>query len=486
MSEDAGSTHVKRPVKIVVSDKQRRETKQFSCDWHSLRRSMKYFETVLDKVPESSTAPLTLNVNCDLVIFAWLMDYVNNFNPQLKVSNVVSIILSSHFLKMEELFKHALLFFKKHLAEVLTTDVNMSCVPPDVVVELENMLTIGDLALACLELQASDQDKCPNRMFLSQLVKTITLTIVLPQRAPAMRFCQFCGILFDAVKQQHFAARAAALASAAAGAPVPVVLCPALSQGRIGARGELMKSHDGTAVFAEQPPASAADCELWCWRFLGTTGIASCRRCTATIPLLSMRSHCCRGGPATLRDFLPAPENDVNSSSGKDKNSNASGRSTSSAFSNDAAEERILTRFFFEYTTVLPLEPVRGEITCDSDLGEQGGARVVWEGPIVASVFVGNGVSVNQDMLRFHETRMFEALQTLVDGLGPACVGPAGSNGKGGRNSRAQTAAVASAGNLGRNGSFRSSTSSAAALSASSSFGSVRSLASLKKKPLFK
>ena len=449
----------KRPVKIVVSDKQRRETKQFSCDWFSLRKSMKYFETVLDKVPESSTAPLTLNVNCDLVIFAWLMDYVNNFNPQLKVSNVVSIILSSHFLKMEELFKHSLAFFRRHLAEVLATDVNMSCVPPDVVAELEGMLTLGDLAAACLELQASDQDKCPNRAFLSQLIKNALLA-VMPQRIPALRFCQFCGILFDAVKQQQTASRIINSA----------VVCPTLSQGRIGPRGELMKSHDGAVLFTEQPPSSAVECEAWCWKFIGTTVVATCRRCSSTVPLLSIKTHCCRGPSlgSMPRDFMP--DDDV-------RTRNDQG---------EVVEEKVLIRFFFDYA-LPPIEPFRGEITSVEGTGDDGavpGSRVMWEGPMISSVIINGSGAVNQDMIRFHETKMFEVLQQLVDSLAPGAGGGGAIGSKRGvAGGRAQTALTS--GGLGRNSSLRSTTSSAA-LSTNSSFGSVRSLASLKKKPLFK
>jgi hypothetical protein len=540
MAEEAAPEVIsaaKRPVKIVVSDKQRREIKQFSCDWHALRRSMQYFETVLDKVPESSTAPLTLNVNCDLVIFAWLMDYVNNFNPQLKVANVVSIILSSHFLKMGSLFKLALAFFKEHLTEVLTTDVNMSCVPPDVVAELESLLTIEELARSCLELQLADQDKCPNRLFLSQLVKSVSQMTVVPQRMPALRYCQFCGILYDAVKQQHYATIAGQVgggvsaATGGGGAVTAVggtaVLCPALSQGRIGSRGELMKSHDGTVVFSEPPPTgSPAECELWCWRLLGTVGLATCRRCAATVPWLLMRSHSCRGHASALRDFLPpgeggdaqppaatvgrpGPPRGSSSESSSSRSaavsatnrggggaSQSSSPTAAAAASAEIAEERLLMRFFFEYTFVPPLEPMRSDSTCD-DQAELGGARVVWEASAVSSVFTGALGSFNPDMLRFYETKMFDGLQQLIDSLAPVNgsggAGGFGAGGKAGRGSsnsgRAQTAAAGGSGTGGRNGSFRSAMSSAmlsSSSSSASSFGSVRNLAVLKKKPLFK
>jgi len=131
-----GSEHRDRQVRINVTDKARKETKQFTCSMHTLRGSMQYFEGVLDRMLRAeisaSMVPLSLNVNCDLGIFAWLMDHTEGKQPTLDVNNVVSIILSSHFLKMESLYNTALQFVRTSLAQVLLTDVNMGCVPPNI------------------------------------------------------------------------------------------------------------------------------------------------------------------------------------------------------------------------------------------------------------------------------------------------------------------------------------------------------------------
>lgn len=57
---------------------------------------MKYFEKYI--VDQKSLDDIDISVHCDIVIFEWLMNYVNGLKPDLDIKSVVSILISSDFL----------------------------------------------------------------------------------------------------------------------------------------------------------------------------------------------------------------------------------------------------------------------------------------------------------------------------------------------------------------------------------------------------
>jgi hypothetical protein len=62
---------------------------------------MKYFEC---HAKDAYQEDLDISVHCDVAIFEWLMRYIKDkSDPQLTVRNVISILISSNYLKMESL-----------------------------------------------------------------------------------------------------------------------------------------------------------------------------------------------------------------------------------------------------------------------------------------------------------------------------------------------------------------------------------------------
>lgn len=84
-----------------------------------------------------------ISVHCDIPVFDWLMRYTKRgmlsdpFGeeleeplplPTLEPSNVVSILISSDFLKMDRLVEECLDYCHDHLCEVVASPCNMGCI----------------------------------------------------------------------------------------------------------------------------------------------------------------------------------------------------------------------------------------------------------------------------------------------------------------------------------------------------------------------
>jgi len=68
-----------------------------------LLKEMKYFEKHL-KMTDSAD-DIDISVHCDIKIFEWLMNYLNNMKPKLEVSTVIPILISADFLVMHSLIE---------------------------------------------------------------------------------------------------------------------------------------------------------------------------------------------------------------------------------------------------------------------------------------------------------------------------------------------------------------------------------------------
>lgn len=62
---------------------------------------MKYFEAHLNS--DLKIDEIDISIHCDVAIFEWLMSFVHGENPNLTITNVVSILISAEFLQMQNL-----------------------------------------------------------------------------------------------------------------------------------------------------------------------------------------------------------------------------------------------------------------------------------------------------------------------------------------------------------------------------------------------
>ena len=78
---------------------------------------MRYFDSYLGT--GKSVEDLDISVQCDIKIFEWLVNYLNDVvgaaRSKLEPQNVVSVLISSDYLAIEELVEKCLIFVSKHL-----------------------------------------------------------------------------------------------------------------------------------------------------------------------------------------------------------------------------------------------------------------------------------------------------------------------------------------------------------------------------------
>ncbi|KAF5220730.1 putative protein of unknown function (DUF3342) [Trypanosoma cruzi] len=348
-----------REVEVTVYDKLLNEVRTFRCHQHLLETSMAYFEPIIrryleeeaeeekkriraeiekgrdsnfgasaatkletsigvtdgsadkkaiigtrgqgDVGPSSKISgktplpPIPIRVNCDLSIFSWLMAYIEGKGRPFTPENAVSIALSSNFLLMTQLVDLPLQYIKENLVQVMLSGVNMECLTGELLARLCTMLSEGDLARAFLRLFDWRAEYSANRRFLTALLRHVVCDRLGERRAGGLRWCQYCGVLFD----QHELLRLER-----SGKNVKPALCPRLTKSSIGTRGEILTTHVASKQPANLafPSISWSDehVERWAWRIIGATYFFLCRQCNHLVSLIDTTTHGCSGGVAAF------------------------------------------------------------------------------------------------------------------------------------------------------------------------------------------
>ncbi|XP_048047177.1 SANT and BTB domain regulator of class switch recombination isoform X1 [Megalobrama amblycephala] len=135
---------------IHVCDEAKNLKQDFVCPRNLLVKEMRYFEEYLSVDPQRWDE-VDISVHCDIQIFDWLMNYVKSHNTEhshgkhvdnpklgncllgtvsevLEHSNVISILISSEFLKMETLVEECIQYCHKHMSAIIATPCNMNCI----------------------------------------------------------------------------------------------------------------------------------------------------------------------------------------------------------------------------------------------------------------------------------------------------------------------------------------------------------------------
>uniref|UniRef100_A0A8C7YHJ3 SANT and BTB domain regulator of CSR n=1 Tax=Oryzias sinensis TaxID=183150 RepID=A0A8C7YHJ3_9TELE len=120
---------------IHVCDETKNLKQDFTCPRDLLVKEMRYFAEYLS-VDAQRWEEVDISVHCDVQIFDWLMNYVrrnsagegNRDKPRLEPSNVISILISSEFLKMDTLVDECIQYCHKHMSAIVATPCNMNCI----------------------------------------------------------------------------------------------------------------------------------------------------------------------------------------------------------------------------------------------------------------------------------------------------------------------------------------------------------------------
>lgn len=120
---------------------------------------MKYFEQFLTEA--DSSEDLDISVHCDVKIFDWLMKYVRDkFDPKIENKNVISILISSDFLRMAGLVDECIRYIQERLHDVVRFPIDLSCLNTNILTKLAQIVPLSQLS----ELR-DRRDKLSSRLY---------------------------------------------------------------------------------------------------------------------------------------------------------------------------------------------------------------------------------------------------------------------------------------------------------------------------------
>ncbi|KAL4594140.1 hypothetical protein GN956_G26147, partial [Arapaima gigas] len=139
-----GPEHLQANMVIHVCDEAKSVKQDFLCPRDLLVNEMKYFAEYLSTETQRWDE-VDISVHCDVQIFDWLMNYVKRHvggsRPKLEPSNVISILISSEFLKMETLVEECVQYCHAHMSAILATPCNMNCINDNLAARIADLFS---------------------------------------------------------------------------------------------------------------------------------------------------------------------------------------------------------------------------------------------------------------------------------------------------------------------------------------------------------
>jgi len=146
--------------------KNKKVERDFRCKKDILLREMKYFEKHL-KMTDSAD-DIDISVHCDIKIFEWLMDYLNNVNSGLEVKYAIPIFISAEFLVMHRLSQECIKFIVDNISEIVKTNIDMSCLNQPALKNISNLMDIEEL-----DAFKDPRDILQSKLFMHKLEKIL-------------------------------------------------------------------------------------------------------------------------------------------------------------------------------------------------------------------------------------------------------------------------------------------------------------------------
>ncbi|XP_069810272.1 SANT and BTB domain regulator of class switch recombination isoform X2 [Dendropsophus ebraccatus] len=133
---------------IHVCDEAKNLREDFVCPRDLLVSEMKYFAEYLS-TDAQRWEEVDISVHCDVQIFNWLIKYVKrNSNesdqedvPKLEPGNVISILISSEFLKMDSLVEECINYCHKNMSAIVATPCNMNCINANLLTRITDLFS---------------------------------------------------------------------------------------------------------------------------------------------------------------------------------------------------------------------------------------------------------------------------------------------------------------------------------------------------------
>lgn len=198
-------------ITVHVQDESKGAQCDFSCDRELLVQEMGYFKDYLIQNGKF-IQEVEILVHCDIKVFDWLMRYVKRrSDPKnyeecwLSVSNVLALLISSDFLKMDGLSQKCLIYFCEHINAIIASPCSLSCLNDDLIRRIVDHLNIADL-----EKIKDRKDKIKSKLFfrkIEQLFDPKYTSPESPENASRLFQCLVC----ERILTQHTAMHAPCL-----------------------------------------------------------------------------------------------------------------------------------------------------------------------------------------------------------------------------------------------------------------------------------
>ncbi|XP_055233940.1 SANT and BTB domain regulator of class switch recombination isoform X4 [Gorilla gorilla gorilla] len=137
---------------IHVCDEAKNLKEDFTCPRDLLISEMKYFAEYLS-MDAQRWEEVDISVHCDVHIFNWLIKYVKRNTkenkdcemPTLEPGNVISILISSEFLKMDSLVEQCIQYCHKNMNAIVATPCNMNCINANLLTCIADLFTHNEV-----------------------------------------------------------------------------------------------------------------------------------------------------------------------------------------------------------------------------------------------------------------------------------------------------------------------------------------------------
>ncbi|KAJ3377171.1 hypothetical protein HDU92_008558 [Lobulomyces angularis] len=204
----------KQNIIIHVYDENKSAKRAFHCKRFLLVKEMEYFEIALAN--KLTQEVVEIDVHCDIDIFEWLMSFISRKSPVLEPKLVVSILISSNFLKMFQLQKQCLKFMKDNINDVVKVPIDMSCIKQELMIELSDLFSITELAKV-----KDSKDRLKSQLFFYKIQELFDQTNLeeeeiyksiskkneskkLPPSWTSLNRCANCGQIYVEFKPKTF------------------------------------------------------------------------------------------------------------------------------------------------------------------------------------------------------------------------------------------------------------------------------------------
>ncbi|XP_049640693.1 SANT and BTB domain regulator of class switch recombination isoform X1 [Suncus etruscus] len=137
---------------IHVCDEAKNLKEDFICPRDLLIAEMKYFAEYLS-MDAQRWEEVDISVHCDVHIFNWLIKYVKRNTkenkdcemPSLEPGNVISILISSEFLKMDTLVEQCIQYCHQNMNAIVATPCNMNCINANLLTRIADLFTHNEI-----------------------------------------------------------------------------------------------------------------------------------------------------------------------------------------------------------------------------------------------------------------------------------------------------------------------------------------------------